>query len=513
MSQNNNSRTKYAVKNAGITAIMQIAKLVLDFVARTIFIFLLNADYLGVNSLFTNVLTVLSFAELGIGTAIVYQLYKPIAENNKQKINSLMNFYQKAYIGIGITIFILGLSLIPFMNFIVKEPPNISENLIFIYVLFLFNTAISYLFSYKKSIITANQKDYIVQIYTRIFQIVQVVLQSIFLLLTHNYIVYLFIMIACTILTNLALCIKANKMYPFLKQKDKNNKLSTKEKRTIFNDVKALFLYKFGSIVLNGTDNIIISILHGVTAVGVAANYTLITLGANSIISTALGSITASIGNLTVKASKKQIHDVLGQLLLISVWLYGILCIGFMCLANDFIFLWIGPNYLLDNFTVFAIVFSTYICGVQFPAYTFRITQGLFVQSRWVPIIAAIINIILSVILGMSFGVPGVFIATGISRLVTTTVVDPWYVYKKNFRKKPINYYIKYLLMIVAVVINGCFQLCIVSLIQIDGISGFVIKVVVLLFTINVIFFIEFFWTKDFKKLIKRFILKDNNVS
>lgn len=213
------SRTKNALLNMISGSTMQIINVLLGFVSRTIFIKLLNADYLGVNSLYSNILMVLSFAELGIGNAIAFCLYEPIANNDKKRIQALMKFYKKAYSFIGIIIFIIGLGLIPFMNIIIKNPPNIKENLTLIYILFLLNTSISYFFSYKKTLIIADQKVYIENFYNRLFQIIQVIAQSILLLLTHQYLAYLIIYLVCTILLNVSLAKKADKLYPLLQEK------------------------------------------------------------------------------------------------------------------------------------------------------------------------------------------------------------------------------------------------------------------------------------------------------
>ena len=266
---NKHSRTGNAMINALTGSAMQIVNVVLGFISRTIFIYLLNSDYLGVNSLYTNILTVLSFAELGIGSAIVFSLYKPIADKDKTKIQALMKLYKKAYCFIGISVLVMGLCVIPFLPYIIREKPDIKENLTLIYILFLINTSASYFCSYKKTLITANQKDYIVQIYTRIFQLVQIVLQSVFLFFTHQYLTYLVIYIVCTLGQNIALSIKADKMYPFITEKN-NAKLSENETKQIFANVKALFVYKIGSVVLNGTDNIIISAIINVGTVGMA---------------------------------------------------------------------------------------------------------------------------------------------------------------------------------------------------------------------------------------------------
>lgn len=502
-----NSRTQYAIKNASITTCMQIVNIILGFVSRTIFIYLLNSDYLGVNSLFTNILTVLSFAELGIGNAIVFSLYKPIAENDKKKIQALMKFYKNAYWLIGGFIFFAGLCVIPFLGIIINEKPVIDESLTFIYFLYLSNTAISYFFSYKKTLITACQKDYIVQVYTRVFQFIQLVMQSIFLLITHNFIIYLIILIICTIGQNIALSIKADKMFPILKENN-NNVLLEEEKKSIFDNVKALFVYKFGSVILNGTDNIIISSLINVSAVGIASNYTMLITNVTNVISGAISSITASVGNLSVKGNKGQIRNVMHQLLLMSVWLYGFTAIGFMVMANEFIYLWIGEKYLLDMSVVFAIVFSIYINGAQYAAYTFRTTQGLFVQSRWVPLISAIINIVLSVWWGKLYGLSGIFIATGVSRLCTTTIVDPWLVYKNNFSKKPYEYYMKYGLETLGVIINGFIQMKLIGFLHVYGWGGFIVKFITVCISTNIVFLIEFGGTKDFQALLSRVVPK-----
>ncbi len=497
------SRTGNAMINVLTGSAMQIVNVILGFISRSLFIYFLNSDYLGVNSLYTNILTVLSFAELGIGSSIVFSLYKPIAEKDNSKIQALMKFYKKAYFLIGFSVLVMGLCVIPFLPYIIKEVPDIKENLTLIYVLFLINTSASYFYSYKKTLITANQKDYIVQLYSRIFQFAQIVLQSVFLFFTHQYITYLVIYILCTLGQNIALSIKADKMYPFITERN-DNKLSEKETKQIFANVKALFVYKIGSVILNGTDNIIISSIINVTAVGIASNYTMLMNNVTNIIGGSINSITASVGNLSVSGNKEQIRNVMHQLLILCVWLYGFVSIGFFVLANDFIDLWIGKKYLLDQSVVFAIIFSLYINGVQYSAYIFRTTQGLFMQSRWVPMISAIINIVLSIWWGKKGGLAGIFIATGISRLVTTTVVDPWLVYKNNFNEKPFEYYFKYIVETCGVVFNGVIQYWLVEHILIDDWLGFTIKFIVICVTTNLIFLVEYGWTKDFKALVNR---------
>lgn len=498
-------RTIKAKRNAYIGMLAQMINLVLGFVSRTIFVSCLNADYLGINSLYANILTVLSFAELGIGSAITFSLYKPIDDDDKNRIQALMKFYAKAYQIIGITVFAIGLCLIPFMDHVIKDAPDVKENLIVVYLLFLSNTSISYFFSYKKTLLIASQKDYVVQLYTRTFQLIQVIVQSFFLILTHNYLVHLIIQFVFTFLLNISLSVKVDHSYPFIKKKN-DNELSKEDSKSIFENVKALVVYKFGSVIMNGTDNIIISLFVGIGAVGISSNYTLVMNSITDVIGQALTSVLASIGNLAVRGSKAQIKAILHQLLLLCIWLYGFVGIGFLALANDFILLWIGEEWLLSQEVVFSLVFSLYINGVQYSAYSFRTTQGLFVQSKWVPILSAIINVVLSIWWVELFGLAGVFLATGVTRLCTTTLVDPWLVYKNNFGQKPYEYYAKYIMGTMGVVVNAVIQRKIISLILLDGITGFFVKFFIICISCNVVFYIMFGWTKDAKGLFGRLL-------
>ena len=270
-----NSRVRNTTINSMVALFSKVIVFIVQFICRTILIKTLGTEYLGVNGLFTNILTMLSFAELGIGSAIIFKLYKPIAENDNEKIKTYIKFYQKAYIYIGTIILGLGMLLIPFLKYIVTDVPSIKENIIFIYILFLVNSSISYFFTYKKSIIIGFQKEYITTILNTAAIVLQNIVQIIVLLLTKNFILYLIIQILATLLDNIVASIKANKMYPYIKEKE-YTKISKREEHKIFKDVKALVLYKLGYTISTGTDNIIISTFIGVSQVGLLSNYTMI---------------------------------------------------------------------------------------------------------------------------------------------------------------------------------------------------------------------------------------------
>ena len=495
-----NYRTKNVAKNIVFALLGQIIKILLSFISRTIFIRILGIEYLGLNGLFTNVLMLLSFAELGIGNAIIFSMYKPLATDDKEKIKSLMNLYAKAYRLIGAFVFIAGLLVIPFMGYIIKDTPPIKESINCIYLLFLVNTTLSYFFVYKKSIIIADQKNYIVSLYIQIFYVAQVVIQIVFLFLTREYVLFLIIQIISTILNNIVTAIKANKMYPYLKIGTIET-LDKTERKTIFANVRALFLYKLGSVMLNGTDNIIISALIGITAVGLSSNYLLVVTAISTILGQIMNAFTASIGNLNAIGSRTNKEKVFKKLFLLSTWLCGFFAIGLFLFLNSFIKIWLGNDFLLSEGVVFAIVLHFYINSVHFTAYTYRVTMGLFVEGKLAPLSAAILNIILSLLLGKTFGLIGIFLATSIARFFTTGLVDPILVYSKGFSKNPIWYFIKYFLYAFLFCALYFLLKFIVLNINVTGILGFVIQVALVTIIFNGVMILIFWRNKDFKDI------------
>lgn len=497
--ENKSSRTANVAKNAAISLACQFFNMLIQFVGRTIFIQMLGKEYLGVNGLFSNILTMLSFAELGIGSAMIFSMYKPLAVNDTEKIKSIMRLYRKAYCIIGVSVAVLGLCIIPFLGFFVGQTPDIPEDITVIYLLFLFNSVISYFFVYKKSIITADQKLYVINLYQEITGFIQVALQSVALLLTHNYYLFLIIQISCTVLNNLWTAHKANKMYPYLKEKA--DPLPKEDSKGIFRNVKDLALYKFGSAILNGTDNMIISAMFSVVYVGMVSNYVMILNLFTTIIGRITSSFTASVGNLNAESNSRKQHEVFVKIFFLSVWMFGFVSYGMMLFFNDVIGLWLGADYLLDPLVVFSLVLSFYVSSVQFATYTFRTTLGLFHQGRFAPVIAAIVNITASILLAKLIGMSGVFFATAISRFFVISTIDAVLIYKHGFKKNPLGYfgmYGGYLLIIIAIYF---ITLPVISFIPVSGILGLIIKMLISVVVFNGAFFAVFGRTEMFKDL------------
>ena len=500
------NRTKNSIKNVKTGLIVQIINKVMAFVVRTIFIKYLNSEYIGINGLFSNILSILSFAELGIGTAIIYNMYKPIAEDDKEKIKSLMKIYKKSYNIIGIIIFLLGLMIIPFFKYIITDVSNIKENIILIYLLFLIETASSYFFTYKKSIIIAHQKQSIINNFNSVFYLIKSIIQIIVLVYTQNYITYLVIGIASTIIENILLSRKADKLYPYLQEKGVKE-LELKEKSTIFNNVKSLAIYQFGSVIMNGTDNILISALINVKTVGLISNYTLIISSVKNILTSSLNGITASVGNLNAIETKEKKESILNELVFIYFIIYSFCTISFIILLNPFINIWLGNDFVLNFNISIALAISFFIEGLRSPGFIYRTTLGLFAKSKATPYIGAISNIILSIIFCKLWGLVGIFIATIVAQLISYFWIDPFLIYKYEFKTSVKKYYKKMVIYLVAFIFELLLTLFVINGINNVDMTSLLIKIMIVLIVPNICNILFFYKSSEYNFLKNKFII------
>lgn len=498
------SRSQNSIRNTVYGITTQVLTVLISFITRTVFIKYLSVEYLGVNGLFTNILTVLSLAELGFGGAMVYSMYQPLAIKDYKVLKALMHFYSKIYKVIGLSVCILGLLLVPFLNLLIKDTPNIS-NLTIIYIFFLLNTVASYFFAYKRSILEADQKQYIISKNHLIFNVLKSVAQIIILILFENYLLFLGIQVLTTISENIYISKKVNKIYPFLKESNTND-LSAEDKKSIWTNVKALMIYKVGSTVLDGTDNIIISSFVGVSAVGYLSNYTLIVGSVTMILQQITNAVTGSIGNYVTTEKIEKQESLFHKIVFIYFVIFGFSFVSLFMLLNPFIALWLGEKYTLSTFTVFVISFNWYITGIMNPVWTFRSTKGLFIYGRYRPAISAIINVIVSILLALQWGLIGVLLGTTITRLSTNSWYDPYIVFKHGFNKSPIRYYKKQIgyffsLFIPVLVLTFLFEYFVQS-----SFIGFLIQVLlVTLITIGTLILL-FRKTDEFDYLLKTFV-------
>ena len=477
-------RTKKSLLNIGSNFFIMLSKSILAFILRTIFIKILGEDYLGVNGLLTNVLSMLSLAELGVSAAINFSLYKPLAENDNERISTLMSFYRKAYSIIGAVVFVLGIVLMFFLKYIIKDYESI-QNLNIIYLLYLLNTVSTYFISYKETLITADQKNYKLTKINFISILVLYLLQIILLVVTRNYIVYLVTQYLVTLIQRVATNIYISKEYSYISFKSKE-KLNPEDKNTIITNIKAMFLHKIGDYCINGTDNIIISSFISIGLVGIYSNYVNLITILTSFISVIYGGVTASIGNLIATENEEKRIGVFKKLNFVGFIIYGLCSVCFLNLFNPFIELWIGQKYLLSFGTVVLIVLNFYITGARVPITTMKSAAGLYKQDRYTPLLQSLINLVISIALVKPLGIAGVLLGTLISSIAIPLWQRPYIIYKYIFKKSSKEYFIlffKYLFTILFISIITYFA-CEVVTFSIPTINLIVKFIFIYIFTL-----------------------------
>lgn len=491
--------------------------LILSFVTRTIFIHVFSAAYLGINGVFTNILSVLSLSELGIGVAMNYFLYEPIACEDETRIRQFMNLYRIMYTVVGGFVGIAGLCLIPFLDFFLKDQPDI-EGITFIYILYLANTVVSYMWGYKRAIIDGHQKSYIGTFYNTIFTTTQFILQIIVLLAFENFILYLVIQIGCSIATNFVVANKANKMYPYLKENRKE--LPSKETRKeVFKNVGAMSLHKLGDVVVNNTDNLIMSTAVGVTIVGMLSNYQMIQASIITALNGLFGAFTASIGNLTVEEDDESIFRVYKTLQFLCFWLYSFCSVGFMVVFTPFMETWASiagkPAEELVIPMAMLLVFTAnfYMGGMRRVILTFRDAMGLYWYDRYKPIAEVIINLVVSIVLVIQIGAIGVMIGTLVSTMTTCFWIEPLVTYKYGFHRKVRHYFGLFTKYTITTIVIGGLTYFVCHFISMGGILEVVLKIIACTVVYNGIILLLFGRTEEFKilwgetmKLIRGFI-------
>ena len=398
------------MRNIYIGILCQILNAGLGFIVRYFFIKKLGVEYLGVNGLFSDVLQFLSLVELGVGNAIIYRLYAPLKKGNIAELKALIHLYKNAYLFIGIVVLVLGLLLTPFITWLVKDTPQIDENLYIVYVLFVINSAISYFCVYKQSLIIADQKNYIVTIIRQVVKLIQSICQILILVFTKNFILFLLIGISFVLLTNIAISWKADKLYPFLKG-GKTLKLDVTKRKGLFSDIKSILLFKLGYVLLNNSNSIIISLFLGITYVGFSSNYFLITAALEFIITQFSNAFSASIGNFNVDANSEEKWRLYNLLSIIIIVFCGLIYSGMLFFSNDFLSLWIGDAYSLSTFSVFSIVLFMFLKNTGVVGFMFRTSQGAFAPMRFAPMVIACFHILVAIILVKFVGFPGVYIS------------------------------------------------------------------------------------------------------
>ncbi len=438
------SRTLNSARNVATSIGGQLLNNILRFVCRTVFIYTLGKDYLGISSLYSNVLTLLSIAELGFGTAVTYSLYQPLADHDVEKVKSLMDFFRKAYQIIGLVIFGLGLLLMPFLPYLMTGVTD-KVNIYLYYILYLLQTVVSYLFyAYKAVLLTADQKKYIVDIIQYIVQVCMNVVQIVILIVFRSFLAYTIIAIGFNIIQNLVTAKAADRRYPFLKEPAQ--RLSKKGRKTIFTQIYATFLYKISTAVGTATDNLIISTFIGTVMVGVYNNYLTIVTIFQNLISGVIQSFSASVGNLYATKGEDRSELVFRGINLANNLLIALISVLFLLILQPFIRLWIGKDWLLSNSVLIIIVYNFATNYMELVVNIYNEATGVFVKRKYRAVATAVVNLVVSIILVKKIGLAGVFLGSIISRLTTIWWYDAILLYRDAFHRSAWSYFLNYFL-------------------------------------------------------------------
>ena len=436
------SRVNKSLKNTVFGLVGIICSLVVSFATKSIFVRLLGAEYNGVNGLFTNILQVLNLAELGFATSISYALYKPLKASDERTTAALMSYFAKIYRIIAIVVTVAGCCCIPFLQYLIAE--DISELSFTInqlrgyFAMFLANTVCSYLLAYKRTIITADQNNYLVTNVDNTFNILLNIVQIILLLIYKNFYAYLATMIAKTVINNLVLHIIASKKYPYLHTYRKE-KLSKIEKSAIFKNVQAAFLHRIGGVIIFSTTSIVISAFVSLVDAGKYSNYILIVNNVNMFINIIFNSVTASIGNLCVDESEERQYDIFKKIRYLAFFAAVFSYVCYIILFNPFIEIWVGGDMVMSMWVVFAISLNAMVGYLRKAVNAFKDAKGMFRNDWYKPLLEAGVGIGLAIGLSYVWGTFGVIIGYTLATIFIAVPVENYVLFRQGLHKPFLN--------------------------------------------------------------------------
>lgn len=500
-------RTYKSIKNICFGIFALIVTTIMSFITRTVMVQMIGLEAVSLNGLFQEVIATLSLAELGIGSTIVYNLYKPLAENDVEKVCQLMTFFKKIYRLIAAVTFLLGVIVCFFVPVIVTDISYSNGYIKFVFMLFVLQIASSYLFTYKVSLLNADQNSYIYSIVTSISKVVGAILLLIILLCTKNYVFYLIGNIFVTVSTNIIASIVVDKRYTYLCDMP----LPRKDRKTIFDNVKNIFIKQVSGKITNSTDNILISVMVSTVMVGYYSFYSLIIGVVKQLIDKVEVGIKASMGNLFVKGTNEECIRVLRRL----TWGYSAFatvgCVGIYVCIEPFITLWVGADYLLARNILLVLCLNLYCYIASKPIYSAMHVSGLFVEGRNISITGSVVNLIVSIALGKYWGMIGIFLGT-MSTYIIQIVMKIYYVYKLQFSSSARGYTFMWIKSIVILFMMLFMNSYICNKVMIANlILNIVIRASIVIFICALTIFLCYYKSDEFiyfwtmlKKLLKR---------
>ena len=479
---------KKNVKNGTIIGtINKLIVMLVPFLIRSIIIKRLGSDYLGLNGLFTSILNTLNLAELGFSSAIIYSLYKSIAEDDTNTICALMNYYKKVYRIIGIVVVACGVAVMPFLQYLIKGNYPDDINLYLLFAIYLLNTALAYfLFAYKNCLLLAHQRYDISMIVSIVISILQYSVQILLLLLFSNYYLYIICLPIFTIFGNIGRMLIVRKMYPNYISK---GKLSKNMRNSIRTKIKGLAIYKICGVTRNTFDAIFISIFLGLTMVAIYDNYYYIMTAIVGFLYIIIDSLRAGIGNSIARNSVETNYKEFNNIMFCYMWIAGLCTICLFCLYQPFMKWWVGKSLMLnmDSVILFCAYFYTLTIGDIKAMYIDA--SGLWWENRYRSIIESVLNLILNYFLGICWGINGIIASTMISLLLINFGYGSTILYRYYFKKqKLLSYYLWHLkyALVTAVACGLTYGCCI--LLPVTGIACIILRGIICLIVPNIIY-------------------------
>ncbi len=478
-------RTKNAVRNIAFGSLSRMMNIVLPFISRTVILYVLGTEYLGLSSLFSSILSFLSLTELGVGSALTYSMYEPIAKEDKSAICALMNLYRKLYFFIGSLILLFGLALMPFLRKLIQGEVPADINIYLLYLLYLLNAVLSYwLFAYKNALLQAHQRNDINSKISMIIIPISYVVMLGALAITKNYYWYILWMPVFTILTNILRAIYVEKLFPGLVPA---GQISQKQKESITKKVAALFGTKLNTVVLHAADNIVMSAFLGLNVIAVYGNYYYIMSSITGFLGICYSSMTAGLGNsLVLEPEEKNYSDFL-KFSFMNSWLVGWCTVCLVCLYQPFMFLWVHEE-LMFPFSI-ALQFALYffIYQIRKIPITYKDAAGIWWEDRFRPYVCMVVNLILNIILVQIIGVSGIILSTVFSLLISI----PWEnytIFKYVFHRNSKEYYGKMAVYFLSMAAGGLMTYLLCSLLP-DGFLPLLIRAAICLVVPNLVFY------------------------
>lgn len=500
------NRKKNATRNIIFGTCLKLYQIVVPFLMRTIMIYFMGVQYLGLNSLFTSVLQVLNLAELGVGSAMVYSMYKPVAEHDNNTICALMGLYRKYYRIIGMVVLAAGCVIIPFVPHLIKSDVPEGINIYVLYVMNLLATVFTYwLYAYKNSILQAYQRNDIVSKVTIITDTIKYILQIFTIVLLKNYYMYVLVLILLQIASNIITAAVVTRMYPEYRCK---GSLPKEEVAQINSRIRDLFTSKIGAVIVNSADTVVISAFLGLTVLAIYQNYFFIISSVIAFIAVVFNSCTAGIGNSIIVETKEKNYNDFKKFTFLIAWIAGFCTVCIVCLMQPFMNIWMNGNEKLmlgmSEVVCFCIYFFVY--EIQQLLLTYKDAAGMWHEDKYRPLVTALTNLALNIIMVQFFGLYGVLLSTVISIIF---IGMPWLFYNLFtvlFKRNAAKYVIRVVYYTVITIVISIITYSVCSLVPFTGIAELIVKLIICIIVPNLLFFATLFKFEEFgqvKALVK----------